>query len=57
MSGPNVTENIWEREWFAFRSLFYMIHPSETYYKEAEDVPDITARVNMKIYEYKLNNF
>lgn len=53
MSGPNVTETIWEREWFALRSLFYMIHPSETYYKEAQDVPDITARVNMNIYEYK----
>jgi hypothetical protein len=47
MNKSNVTaESFLQQEWFAFRSLFYMIHPNETYYKESEDVPDITSRVS-----------
>ena len=31
--------------YFTVRSLFYLIAPSETYYKNSEDVPNITNHV------------
>lgn len=46
LSLPNQThfENL-KRSSFPLRSIFYLVSPSETYYKNVNDVPDITGKV------------
>ncbi len=40
----NSTINAVNHEIFILRSLFYLLHPNETYYKDLDQVPDLTAQ-------------
>ena len=37
---------------FPLRSIFYMVSPSETYYQNLNDVPDITGKVGFLLVLY-----
>jgi hypothetical protein len=46
-SSSNLFETL-ARHSFPLRSLFYLVSPSETYYKRVKDVPDFTGKVMLE---------
>ena len=39
------SQSFLKQNFFALRSVFYLLEPSETYYEKVDDVPDITGKV------------
>lgn len=49
--------NTYVRLSFPLRSIFYMVSPSETYYQNLNDVPDITGKVGVFEMSLKIVHF
>ncbi len=44
ISFENSTSAGVQHQIYVLRSLFYLLHPNETYYKSLDQVPDLTAQ-------------
>ena len=45
MSNATVRQGL-DKQIYLLRSMFYLLHPNETYFKELDEVPDFTAQVS-----------
>lgn len=44
MANATVRQGL-DQQIFILRSMFYLLHPNETFFKELDEVPDFTAQV------------
>ena len=50
-----ILKEILSRNFYTFRSTFYLLTPNETYYKNVDDVPDLTGQVRDLAFETGLS--